>query len=557
MQTETSSNHKGMSLFAATMVGVGAIVGGGILALSGVAFATAGAGALVAFAANGLIAALTALSFAELAAAFPQSGGTYTFAKKVVPVGTAFAVGWIVYFASVVAGVLYGLGFAAFTLAILQALMPEASALLAGRWTMPLMAMAITLLLSWRLYRSADSSGSLINIIKLGVFAVLIFGGAAVFFQRGDAGDLERAFSPFLPFGLQGVVTAMGYTFIALQGFDLIASVAGEVKNASRNVPRAMLISLGIAIAIYIPLLTVVLVVGVPEGESVASWAQGREETVIADAAGRFLGPFGFWLVMLAGLLSMLSALGANLFAASRLAQAMARDRALPRSWQTNDARTGTPRNAILITAAVTLAILALLGDVSSAGAAASLIFLISFALVNLICLLARRRGRRKSGFRIPFYPWLPLTGLLACTSLAIFQGIAVPVAGAITAGWLLIGGFFYAFKLGQNARVFDAASEAADPELLALRGRNPLVLVPVANPASAEALAGLASRLASPHRGRVMLLNVIRRDQTNCDFALDSMAQVMRQSMASAMQAGVNAQALATLSAATACCSG
>ncbi len=304
-----------MSLFGATMVGVGAIVGGGILALSGVAFATAGPGALIAFVANAAIAAITALSFAELAAAFPLSGGTYTFAKKVLPVGTAFAVGWIVYFASVVAGVLYGLGFAAFALGMVKALVPSLVPLLSGRLPTTLLAMATTALLAWRLCRSPGGGGSLVNVTKVLVFAVVIFGGAGVFIGDREA-DLAQAFTPFLPFGMLGVLTAMGYTFIAMQGFDLIASVAGEVRDARSNVPKAMLTSLGIAVAIYLPLLLVVLVVGVPEGQQVAAWARGREETVIADAAAQFLGPTGFWLVMLAGVLSMFSALAANLFAA-------------------------------------------------------------------------------------------------------------------------------------------------------------------------------------------------------------------------------------------------
>ena len=83
---ERAPNPRSMGLFGATGVGVGAIVGGGILALAGVAFAATGPAALVAFALNGVIAVLTALSFAEIAAAFPQSGGTYNFAKRFLSV---------------------------------------------------------------------------------------------------------------------------------------------------------------------------------------------------------------------------------------------------------------------------------------------------------------------------------------------------------------------------------------------------------------------------------------------------------------------------------------
>ena len=95
--SETGTPHqRHLGLFEATGVGVGAIVGGGILALAGTAFAQTGAGAWLAFLLNGGIAFITALSFAELSTAFPQSGGTYLFAKRVLSVGAAFSVGWVV-----------------------------------------------------------------------------------------------------------------------------------------------------------------------------------------------------------------------------------------------------------------------------------------------------------------------------------------------------------------------------------------------------------------------------------------------------------------------------
>ncbi len=110
----SAEHERRLGLFGATSIGVGAIVGGGILALAGVAFAESGPGAIVAFGLNGVIAMLTALTFAEMASRFPESGGTYTFSKKVLSVEAAFTVGWVVWFASIVAAVLYALGFAHF-----------------------------------------------------------------------------------------------------------------------------------------------------------------------------------------------------------------------------------------------------------------------------------------------------------------------------------------------------------------------------------------------------------------------------------------------------------
>ncbi len=77
-----SSPQRSLGFIGATGVGVGAIVGGGILALAGVAFATTGPSAILAFALNGVVALVTVASLAELAARFPYSGGTYTYATS-------------------------------------------------------------------------------------------------------------------------------------------------------------------------------------------------------------------------------------------------------------------------------------------------------------------------------------------------------------------------------------------------------------------------------------------------------------------------------------------
>ena len=86
-----SRSERTLGLLGASQVGIGAIVGGGIFVLAGVAFSAAGPGAIIAFALNGIIAALTLLSFAEMSTAYPESGGAYTFGKRVLSIRLAFA----------------------------------------------------------------------------------------------------------------------------------------------------------------------------------------------------------------------------------------------------------------------------------------------------------------------------------------------------------------------------------------------------------------------------------------------------------------------------------
>jgi amino acid transporter len=515
-----------LGLWGAVGVGVGAIVGGGILALAGVAFSASGPSAILAFAANGAIAVLTALSFGQLASRFPESGGTYTFAKKVLSVEAAFLVGWVVWFASIVAAVLYALGFAAFARVMIERLFASAGAglpaWLAGRGALVALAAAATVWYAAGLLRRSAGGGQWATIGKVVVFAAVIAGGAWAFVTAPPP-DLGAQLTPFFAGGAAGLVQAMGYTFIALQGFDLIAAAGGEVRDPERNLPRSMLISLAIALAIYLPLLFFTTTVGVAPGESIAEASRAEPETILARAAERFVGPAGYWLVVIAAILSMLSALQANLFGASRVALAMARDRTLPETLG-RLRKAGTPGNAVLATSAAVVVIVVAIPDVADAGAASSLIFLVTFAIAHWTNLLVRRRSGMALARGLAAWPWLPLLGGAACLGLAVFQGFAVASAGALVAVWLALGLGVYLSALAPRARVADAAALALDPNLVQLRGQSPLVLVPIANPTSARGLIGVARALVTPRVGRALVLSVVKPPD---DPNLDDLVQV------------------------------
>jgi amino acid transporter/nucleotide-binding universal stress UspA family protein len=539
-----------LGLFDATGIGFGAIVGGGILALAGTAFAATGPGAWLAFLLNGIIAIITALSFAELSTAFPMSGGTYLFAKRVLTVGAAFSVGWVAWFASIVASALYVIGFTTFLLNGCASLWEGAPIWLCSASSITLLSLFFTLFFTSLLSRSAKASGNWINVLKVLVFTVLIAGGIWAWWRDRPAA-VERL-TPMLPFGFGGLFQAMGYTFIALQGFDLIAAVAGEVREPRRVIPRAMLLSLAISLGAYIPLMVLICVVGLPAGADIADLASQAPDAVVAKAAEVFLGRTGFWLVILVGLLAMLSALLANLFAASRIAEVMAQDRTLPSALEHINSRYGTPQTALWCTGILSCIVVVVVSDVGRAGAAASLIFLVTFALANVTCIMARKRKPDHHGFRTPAWPILPALGFAACTGLAIFQGVVVPAAGLITGSWFVAGFFCYLWLFGRRARVYDAASESTDPDLLELRGRSPLVLVPIANPDNAGTMALLAACITPPRVGRVLLLSVtsLPTGEEHENDKLMTTAEVLRQSIGAAMRERVRVESLVTVSA-------
>jgi len=535
---------------------VGAIVGGGILALAGVAFATTGPSAIVAFGLNGCIAFLTVFSFAELAARFPQSGGTYTYARKVLTVEVAFAVGWVVWFASVVAAVLYAMGFAVFLVPFLERIAllvnGEVPDWIGTRPALIVYALAAVGYYKWRLTRAASGVSQWETVGKVVVFAVVVVAGFfALATEPPPPGALGASFRPFFAEGFAGLAQAMGYTFIALQGFDLIAAVGGEVHDAERNLPRSMFLSLGTALAIYLPLLFLIVAVGTP-GQPIVEAAAANPEILVADAVRNFMGPAGYWLVVAAGLLSMLSALQANLLAASRFARTMGADRTLPPRLAHHAPGTGAPTSAIRLSAIVVALLIVAVPDVAAAGAMASLIFLACFALTHKIGYLARRRTGKPSGFRTPAFPLVPVIGGSACLVIGLYQAVAVPPAGVLVAVWLGVGAVLYSLYLGPRARAVDASTEARDPEVMKLRGRRPVVLVPIANPASAETLVTMGRALAPPEVSRVQLLSVVAPPGRHPDDGLpqgvrDAQA-VLGGALGTALKVDLRPEALITL---------
>jgi len=505
---------RNIGLLEATGIGVGAIVGGGILALAGVAFSLAGPSAIIAFALNGVVALITVMSFAEMSTAFPESGGAYTFTKKVFSVRSAFAVGWILWFASIMAGVLYALGFAFYAMDALRTLahmiIGRAPGWCGGRWMVLLLSAGATAFYTIKLTRRVSGGGQWESMGKVILFLLLILAG--LFFLPRQAPHLARAkLSPFFGGGLLGIVQAMGYTFITLQGFDLIAAVAGEVRNPARNIPRSMFLSVGIALGIYLPFLFIIATVGVPTGQTIGALSRAHAETVIAIAVRNYLGPAGYWLIIVAALLSMLSALHANIMAASRIAFTMSRDRTLPRFLGGVSKEKGIPRQALMVSSLILVLSLIALSDLPAAGAAASLVFLISFTLVHVTTILARLRGGMgevtASGAS---FPTVPIIGAVLCASLAVFQALNAPSAGKIVGAWLALGFILYFAILAGRAEVADAMAEARDPRMVRLRGRSPLVLIPLANPARARAMVEVANALSPSRVGRALLLFVV-----------------------------------------------
>jgi amino acid transporter len=438
-----------LGLFDATMIGVGAMIGAGIFVLTGMAAGVAGPASILAFALNGVVTLMTAFAYAELASAVPRAGGGYSYVRMAFPGALGFTSGWMLWFAYTVACSLYALGFAGYFWELFLKYFPGVTHAFFGVVGEHAPTLFVTLFIGVAFIalnaRGAAVTGKAENaltIAKLVVLGVFIFYGLEKVLGAPDAA--AQQFRPFFPFGSGGVIVAMGLTFIAFEGYDLIATVAEEIKEPERNIPRATFIALAITVTMYLLILFVSL--GAVSAGDRPSWQFLGEygETAIVRAAEDFMPAFGVAVIVFGGLLSTMSALNATVMASSRVAFSMARDRWLPRGVARIHPKRRTPDVAIYLTGAILLA-MALTLPIEAVGSAASLIFLLTFALVNLSLIALRRKAPEiPRRYKVPFYPVTPILGVVLNVFLALYQFSFQPLAWYITAGWIVLGLLVY-----------------------------------------------------------------------------------------------------------------
>jgi amino acid transporter/nucleotide-binding universal stress UspA family protein len=500
-----------LGLFTITMVGVGAMIGAGIFVLTGIAAGTAGPGLILAFAANGVVTLLTALAYAELGSAIPEAGGGYLWVKEGLPGPNAFLAGWMSWFAHAVAGSLYALGFGSYLGLVFRELGWTLFGLHGGQLEKPF-AVVIALLFVAINFKGVSETGLAGNVVTVAkVLILLLFIGSGLWAML-HAPRSWGNFHPFTPRGLGGVVEAMGLTYVAFEGYEIIAQAGEEVKNPKRNIPRAVLWSLAIVIPIY--LLVGITAVGATRTGSPMptwQWLGQHKELGLAEAARQFM-PLGTSLLLLGGLLSTMSALNATTFSSTRVSFAMGRDRNLPDFFSKVHERTRTPYLALVASGALIL-FMALAIPIEDVAAATDVMFLLLFLQVNIAIITIRRKYGDKLdyGFLVPFFPVLPVVAIALMLGIAAYMFHFSPMAWFFVAGWIGAGMAIYYGYARRREREKRVTPVALREEAPALPGEERYrVLVPVANPRRAGALIDLAAMVARAHEGEVVLLHVI-----------------------------------------------
>ncbi len=238
IEVEDTYLSRDLSEFDITMIGVGAMIGAGIFVLTGIAAGTAGPGLMLAFALNGVVTIFTAMVYAELGSAIPESGGGYLWIKEAFGSSQGFLAGWMSWFSHSVAGALYALGFGSYLALLLKDLgIPLDHLGIAHGLIEKVLAVLVVLAFLYINFRGTSETGTVGNIITLGKLAIIGLFITFGLWALGHRPEPAAPFEPFYPEGFGAVFMAMGFTFIAFEGYEIIVQAGEEVKNPRRSIP--------------------------------------------------------------------------------------------------------------------------------------------------------------------------------------------------------------------------------------------------------------------------------------------------------------------------------
>lgn len=390
-----------LTTFDATMIVVSLIIGIGIFRTPAMVAAAARTPALfyAAWALGGLISFIGALTFAEIGGRFAKPGGYYKVVAENYSSGLAFMLNWT----NVV--ILNGAGAAAVALIGAEYLTPILfPAAVPGRATVQATAVVLILVLLVINYLGIKTGAwaqNVLSLLKVGMIGLLT--AAAFLSKKAPAGPsalpLDRPW--ILALGVSFI-----YVFYAYGGYQNTINFGADVRDARRNVPRAIFFGILIVLACYLTInVAYVKTLGVP-GIAAA-------KLVAAETARVTFGETGRLIVSLAIFLSAMGFLNVTLMQIPRVYYSMAEDRTLPAAFQKVNPKTQTQAFGLLFLGGIILVSIFLLGTFENIVNYVMFLDTMTLAIVSSSVFILRRKARRSgeayTGYRIPLYPFLPL----------------------------------------------------------------------------------------------------------------------------------------------------
>ena len=484
VETELSRD---LGLTSALAIGIGTMIAAGIFTLSGLAIRNVGSAAIVSFLLAAIVATFTALTYCEFVSIYPRTGEGYLYARKTYTPPLAYFVGWALF-----------LGYSsscAFYIASLSSYFNEFI------WHSPIESLfGVLMLIGLALLniKGTEESGKfqiIVTSAKVILLIWFIFGGLKFV-------NIDEVMARFNT-DVVAIGTTAAMVFITFFGFSAIAASAGEVKDPVKNIPKAIFISMGLVTLLYTLVVLVVLFAGLTE----------YTEASMGEAAKRFLGPIGGYIIIGGAIFSMVSASNASIMAGSRVMLSMSQLGHLPKEIGVINSRTRTPVIAVILVSGAIL-VFAIILPLEDLSYFANTVLLLALILVNAALIIHRRKyPDMERPFKVPLVPLLPGLGIIANLYL-LGQIIYHPIPLILAIGSLLLGMLgFIAWKGAQGA---EKALPGTTSHIAHSQGRGTVdknkfrVLVPIANPDTMESLIRLAAAIAKEKEGEILLLRVL-----------------------------------------------
>ncbi|MGN6376155.1 MAG: APC family permease [Sphingomonas sp.] len=403
---------RSIGLLPLTMLGVGATIGTGIFVALTTAVPEAGPAVTVSFVIAGITAALTALCYAELASAVPAAGSSYSYAYATLGELAAFLIGACLLLEYGVSASAIAVGWGQYLNELLADTVgwripaiianPPGAGGIVNVPAVVLVAMCLTLLL--RGARESTTANLVLVIAKLAVLAMFV----AIALAHFSPANLH----PFAPKGVGGIGAAASSIFFSYIGIDAVSTAGEEVENPRRTLPLAIVLSLLIVTFAYI--LVAIAAVGAQPWIAFAGQEAGLA-VILHNLTG---AAWPAVVLSLGAIASIFSVTLVVLYGQTRILYAMSRDGLLPAFFRKVDPVRHVPRQNTWVVAAG-VALLAALVPLDVLINLTSMGTLIAFAAVSVgVIILRRQRPDLPRGYRVPFFPLLPIVSALFCAYL-------------------------------------------------------------------------------------------------------------------------------------------
>ncbi len=411
-QAKENELVRALTLKDAVGIGLGAIIGAGIFVVTGVAAGIAGPAFIAGLIIAGVIATFNGLSSAQLAAVYPQSGGTYEYGYRLLNPAFGFSAGWMFLISKLSAAGVVAVGFGSY----FSQLIPVVSPL-----TYSILAVILLTIANYFGIKKAGTLNLMIVTFTLLSLIYLIISGLPVI--NGDN------FIPFAPNGISGIAESSALLFFAFTGYARIATLAEEVQDPEKTIPRAIIITIGISIILYSAVSIVMTGVIGTKGISIS-------RSPLQIVAEKLNSPLIKTVVTLGASTAMLGVLLSQILGISRMMLAMGRRNDLPPVFQKVHRTYKIPHAGILITG-LTILVLTILGSFEFILGSAAFTILLYYVITN-IAAFKQRENEQKYGKVIS------VLGFTGC----ILMSMSLPINVIITGITLLAAGFVFRFLL-------------------------------------------------------------------------------------------------------------